>query len=92
MQILSYILWGIVLFRITLPVLLRDMLRLGQPDRKIISSSLFVTIPIFLMVTLFFWSFNPKNMFYLVLAISFGYYIQKGLYLRLFTKSLDMLD
>lgn len=74
--------------RVTLPVLLNDMFR--KNTRNIVSDSLWITIPIFLAVVCFMWLNTPHNVFYLLLAVSMGYYIQKGVYLRMYTNTLHM--
>ena len=89
-NIMSYVLWTIFMLRVTLPVLLADMFR--SNTRYIVSNSLWVTIPIFLVVVCFMWFNTPHNAFYLLLSISLGYYIQKGIYLRLYTNTLDMFS
>ena len=86
--IISYTLWTIFMLRVTLPVLLADMFR--SNTRYIVSNSLWVTIPIFLAVVCFMWFNTPHNAFYLLLSVSLGYYIQKGIYLRLYTDTLDI--
>jgi len=88
MTIVSYVLWTIFMLRVTLPVLLADMFR--SNTRYIVSNSLWVTIPIFLAVVCFMWFNTPHNAFYLLLAVSMGYYIQKGIYIRLYTDNLDI--
>lgn len=87
-NILSYVLWTIFMLRVTLPVLLADMSR--NKTRYIVSNSLWVTIPIFLAVVCFMWFNTPHNAFYLLLSVSMGYYIQKGIYLRMYTNTLDI--
>ena len=87
-NIISYILWTVFMLRVTLPVLLADMFR--KNTRYIVSDSLWVTIPIFLAVVCFMWFNTPHNTFYLLLAVSMGYYIQKGIYIRLYTDNLDI--
>lgn len=88
MTIVSYVLWTIFMLRVTLPVLLADMFR--SNTRSIVSNSLWVTIPIFLAVVCFMWFNTPHNAFYLLLSVSLGYYIQKGIYLRMYTNTLDI--
>ena len=89
-NILSYVLWTIFMLRVTLPVLLADMFR--KNTRYIVSNSLWVTIPIFLAVVCFMWFNTPHNAFYLLLTVSMGYYIQKGIYLRLYTDTMDIMS
>ena len=89
-NILSYALWTVFMLRVTLPVLLTDMSR--SNTRSIVSNSLWVTIPIFLAVVCFMWFNTPHNTFYLLLSVSLGYYIQKGIYLRMYTNTLDMFS
>ena len=90
MTIVSYVLWTIFMLRVTLPVLLADMFR--SNTRSIVSNSLWVTIPIFLAVVCFMWFNTPHNAFYLLLSVSLGYYIQKGIYLRMYSNTLDMFS
>lgn len=90
LNIISYVLWTMFMLRVTLPVLLVDMFR--NNTRRIVSRSLWMTIPIFLAVVCFMWINTPHNAFYLLLAVSMGYYIQKGVYLRVYTDSLDIMS
>lgn len=88
--IISYTLWTMFMLRVTLPVLLADISK--KNTRYIVSNSLWVTIPIFLAVVCFMWFNTPHNAFYLLLSVSLGYYIQKGIYLRMYTNTLDMFS